>query len=258
VGKTEWLKQNVPDISKGTFYAAFNAVKARCDEQERLMLGGEVPAAPQRKTRTNNLTPMQSEVVTALVAQGYKNKDAILMVKEAEGEDFDSLLKAVLARRAGKVIEFADHKKQLEDEDESGAGELDRGTDSGEAASEPDTEVTPEEAPVQPTPAMTYGDWETYWETHPLPPASEYGRKHFAEAATSFIDRYRYAFDSSAFKKILAMLEDNPDQVRANGDDFARIATVLLAAAENANLLAALIVSTVNSEAFSVEPKEGL
>jgi hypothetical protein len=101
LGKTEWLRQNLPDISRGTFYAAYNSVRARYTEQIRLMLGGEVPPVPQRKTRTNDLTPLQSEVVTALVGQGFKNKDAILMVKEAEGKDFDSLFKAVLTYREG-------------------------------------------------------------------------------------------------------------------------------------------------------------
>ena len=47
ISKTEWLKQNVPNISKGTFYDALNAVKARYADQERLMLGGEALHRPQ-------------------------------------------------------------------------------------------------------------------------------------------------------------------------------------------------------------------
>lgn len=150
VGKTEWLRQNMPDISKGTFYAAFNAVKARYAEQQRLMLGGEVPPAPQPRTRTNHLTPIQSEVVTALVGQGFKNSDAILMVKAAEGQDFESLFKAALDRRAGKVIEFADHKKELDEEAESDKEEVDEAHVEPET-SEPETEVT-QTPPVPPTP----------------------------------------------------------------------------------------------------------
>jgi hypothetical protein len=101
VGKTEWLRQNLPNLSRGTFYSAYGSVKARYAEQERLMLGGEVPPTPQPKTRTNDLTPIQGEVVTALVGQGFKNNDAILMVKAAEGQDFESLFKSALTHRTG-------------------------------------------------------------------------------------------------------------------------------------------------------------
>jgi hypothetical protein len=101
LGKTEWLRQNLPNISRGTFYAAYNSVKARNAEQERLMLGSEVPPTAQPKTRTNDLTSIQSEVVTALVGQGYKNKDAVSMVKAAEGQDFESLFKSAITGRAG-------------------------------------------------------------------------------------------------------------------------------------------------------------
>jgi hypothetical protein len=101
VGKTEWLRQNMPDISKGTFYAALNAAKARYAEQERMMLGIEVPPTPRPKTRTSDLTPIQIEVVTALVGQGFKNNDAILMVKAAEGQDFESLFKSAIRGGAG-------------------------------------------------------------------------------------------------------------------------------------------------------------
>lgn len=101
VGKTEWLQQNMPNLSKGTFYAALKAVKARYTEQQRMMLGGEVPPAPQPRTRTNALTPLQSEVAAALVGQGFKNKDAVSMVTAAEGTDFDSLFRSAQAQRAG-------------------------------------------------------------------------------------------------------------------------------------------------------------
>ena len=98
VGKTEWLRQNMPDISKGTFYAAFNSVKARYAEQERLMLGGEVPQSHQRIT---HLTELQKEVVQALTQQGYKEKDAKSKVKAAVGNDFESLFKSALSPGLG-------------------------------------------------------------------------------------------------------------------------------------------------------------
>lgn len=67
VGKAEWLRQNVPNISKGTFYAAFSAVKARYAEHERLMLGdGDVP--PQRTTRKRHLTETQNPVCVRFAA----------------------------------------------------------------------------------------------------------------------------------------------------------------------------------------------
>ncbi len=142
MGKTEWLRQNLPDISRGTFYAAYNSVRARYTEQTRLMLGGEVPPAPQRKTRTNELTPIQREVVTALVGQGFKNENAILMVKEAGGEDFDSLFKAALALHAGGGIsaspvrdpEIVDpvEGKDKRDHESDESGEQDDKSDSGE------------------------------------------------------------------------------------------------------------------------------
>lgn len=100
VGKTEWLRQNMPDLSKGTFYAALNAVKTRYAEQERLMLGG---VSPRSNTLNAPLTETQSAVVQALVGQGYKNEDAVSMVNAAEGEDFDSLFRSALAHRGEGV-----------------------------------------------------------------------------------------------------------------------------------------------------------
>jgi hypothetical protein len=93
MGKTEWLRQNLPNISRGTFYAAYNSVKARYAEQERLMLGGDVPQLPQRIT---HFTQLQKEVLQAVIGQGYKEKDARSMVKDAAGNDFESLFRSAL------------------------------------------------------------------------------------------------------------------------------------------------------------------
>ena len=226
----------------------------------------------------DKLTPEQRELRDTLIQQGYSSPEATRLAKVAEGNSVSERFDWVMKQRASEISgsgtdttteEPAPEATETSTAAEPGgvttvtdadAGELDEDSESREAASEPETEVTQEEETpvVQPTPAVTYGDWENFWETHPLSPASEYAHKYLAEAAASFIDRYRYAFGSSAFKKSLAMLKDNPDQVQANADDFARIAAVLRAAAENANLLAALIDSTANPEAFSVKPKEGL
>jgi hypothetical protein len=100
---------------------------------------------------------------------------------------------------------------------------------------------------------VTYEDWESFRKKHPLPPASAYRRKYLAKAVANFVDRYFSSFCGSAFKKSLATLKGKPDQVRANADDFARIATVLRSAAEHANLLAAVISSVVNPDASEAE-----
>jgi len=82
------------------------------------------------------------------------------------------------------------------------------------------------------------------WQNHQLP-APQYKRKYFDEASGNFKDRYRYAFDGSALKKVLAMLKHKPQQVLANAQDFAQLATVLRGVAENANLLAAVITTAL-------------
>ena len=43
VGKTEWLARNMPEISRGTFYAAYNAVKARLAEHSKMLTEGQQP-----------------------------------------------------------------------------------------------------------------------------------------------------------------------------------------------------------------------
>jgi hypothetical protein len=126
VGKTEWLRQNMPDISKGTFYAALNSIRQRYAEAERLILGGEVPQASSGRA---HLTETQSEVVQALVAQGYKPKDAVAMVMAAEGSDFESLFKSAIPHRDPDIhlVESAG----VQDEEAEGTGDHDA-RDSGE------------------------------------------------------------------------------------------------------------------------------
>jgi hypothetical protein len=247
VGKTEWLKSNLPNISKGTFYDAFNRVKSRLAEQERVMLGGEVPSPPQPKTRTHDLTPIQSEVVTALVGQGYKPKDALVMVKAAEGPDFESLFKSALTPREGGGGTGTPVNEGQEESDDA--------TESDEReTSEPQTEVLREKerTVVQPTAAaVTYVDWKQ----HRIP-SPDFKLKYFGEASENFKDRYRNAFLGSAFKKILMMLKDNPQQVLAHAHDFSQMAVILRATANNLNLLAAAIETALTpSLALEKEPR---
>jgi hypothetical protein len=227
----------------------------------------------------DKLTREQRELRDTLIQQGYKKPEATRLAKAAEGNSVSERFNWVMAQRASEISGSGTDTSAEEPNSEpatetstptepevvttvtdADAVELDQDTESDgrPETSAPDAELTQEEASVgQPTPAATYGDWETFWEKHPLPPPSEYGRKHFSEAAASFIDRYRYAFDGSALKKTLGILKSNPDQVRANADDFARIAIALRSVAENANLLASVIEGAVNPEA-SAKPKEGL
>jgi hypothetical protein len=83
------------------------------------------------------------------------------------------------------------------------------------------------------------------WKSHRLP-AGNYKVKYFDEASRYFVDRYRYAYQGSSFKKILAILKDKPEKVLLNAHDFFLLAALLRGAAENANLLAAVIIGTLN------------
>jgi hypothetical protein len=100
-----------------------------------------------------------------------------------------------------------------------------------------------------PTPAaVTYEDWARHQLTAAAP---AYNRKYFAQASRDFIDRFAYSTSGSAFKKLLLMLREKPDQISANGQDFAQLAVVLRGAADNLNLLVAAIT---NSLAPSPQP----
>lgn len=82
------------------------------------------------------------------------------------------------------------------------------------------------------------------WKNHHLP-APDFKLKYFAEASGDFQDRYYYAFQSSAFKKILDMLNDKPRQVISNSHDFTQLAVVLRGAADNLTLLVSAIATAL-------------
>jgi hypothetical protein len=92
----------------------------------------------------------------------------------------------------------------------------------------------PAETPVPET--STFEDWQRHQR-----PAPDYKLKYFADATENFSRNYMSSFEKSGFKKIVQTLRDKPDQVRSNAQDFAQLATMLRAMAENANLLAAAI-----------------
>jgi hypothetical protein len=165
-------------------------------------------AAP--KDPPTQLTPLQNAVVQALVAQGFKKKDAAAMVNAAEGNDFDSLFRSALAHRAGRggtatpAVE-GEQGQELDDEQENSG---DQSTDESLQGSAGTTTVPG----VGPTPAaVTYVDWESYRFPNP-----DFKLKYFAEASGNFTDRFRHAVRGSAFTKILNMVKDNPQQVLAN------------------------------------------
>jgi hypothetical protein len=95
-----------------------------------------------------------------------------------------------------------------------------------------------------PTPAaVTYQDWERHQLTATAP---VYKRKYFAQASSDFIDRFAYSMSGNAFKKLLLMLREKPEQISANGQDFAQLAVVLRGAADNLNLLVAAIANSLS------------
>jgi hypothetical protein len=222
------------------------------------------------------LTELQKEVVQAFIGQGYKEKDARSMVKAAEGDDFDTLFRSALPHQTGKPIApIRDHEAKLDDTESGGPlppvadAEVESSIAGGEEstptipadpqiaaenAATPvlDAEVsafttasgtlsptqTPENVLTPPT--ATYADWEG----HRLP-APEFKRRYFAAASEDFKNRYHYAFQRAAFQKLLTMLKNKPDQVLANAQDFEHLVAVLRGAAENANLLAAVIATAL-------------
>ena len=73
----------------------------------------------------------------------------------------------------------------------------------------------------------------------------EYKLTYFSDASENFSRSYVCSFQKSGFKKIIEVLRDKPDQVLSNAQDFAQLATMLRAVADNANLLAAAISTTL-------------
>jgi len=194
------------------------------------------PKAPKPKP---SLTPTQDAVVQALVGQGYKKKEAITMVKAAEGNDFDSVFRSALAHRSGggktTTPAVEGEREQELDDKEDNSGDQSTGESLQESAGR--TTVPG----VGPTPAaVTYVDWESY-----RLPTPDFKLKYFKEATGNFTDRFRHAVQGSAFKKILTMLKDKPQQVLANAHDFGNLAAVVQGAGDNLNLLAAAITTAL-------------
>jgi len=102
-----------------------------------------------------------------------------------------------------------------------------------------------------PPETATFDDWKSHHLSSP-----QYKLKYFEEASVNFKDRYLYALQGSAFKKILDMLEDKPGQVISNAHDFAQLAVVLQSASENLKLLAAAITTRLTAPPKS-SPRRG-
>jgi hypothetical protein len=223
--------------------------------------GQEKSHAPSCPHYERHLTETQAAVVKALLAQGYKPKDALLMVKSAEGQDFESLFRSALApaanhRATGMTMgheEKPDTQVGTEDKELDGAGVVASDPEAHPIAPSPERQRDPDPEPdseerIETPPALpasasvpqtaTYADWKN----HHLP-SPAYEVKYFEEASANFKDRYLYAFQGSVFKKILDMLEDKPEKVLSNAHDFAQLTVVLRSAAENLKLLAAAITT---------------
>ncbi|MGD0972929.1 MAG: hypothetical protein ABR866_02495 [Candidatus Korobacteraceae bacterium] len=89
------------------------------------------------------------------------------------------------------------------------------------------------------------------WREHNLS-AGTFKRKYYDDAAGYFVDRYKHAFESSPFKKVLGLV-GNPD----HADDLAAMAATLRAAAENLALLADVMEPELNS-ANAAKPEQGV
>ena len=71
--------------------------------------------------------------------------------------------------------------------------------------------------------------------------------KYFADAATTFQYRYDYAF-AGAFRKILTMLKDKPEQVPFHAHDFSQLVVLLRGAADNLHMLADAIDAALSKK----------
>ena len=90
--------------------------------------------------------------------------------------------------------------------------------------------------------SATYQDWERHQLTATAP---VYKRKYFAQASSDFTDRFAYSMSGSAFKKLLLILRERPEQVLANAQDFQQLAVVLRSAADSLNLLTVVVTTAL-------------
>jgi hypothetical protein len=93
----------------------------------------------------------------------------------------------------------------------------------------------------------TFADWQRHQLSAP-----QYKLPYFSEASENFSRSYLGAFQNGEFREILDAIQNKPDQVRSNAQDFGQLAGVLRSVAENANLLAAAISTVLTS---SPEPE---
>ena len=59
VGRTEWLARNMPNISRGTFYAAYNTVKNRFAEHINMLTEGPQPEQQDEASPAGEANPPQ-------------------------------------------------------------------------------------------------------------------------------------------------------------------------------------------------------
>lgn len=118
------------------------------------LLAATGPEPP--KSSTVRLTETQDAVVKALIAQGYKKKDSLSMVKAAAGDDFESLFRSALSHQASKpIVAVREHEEKLNGPFESGQPEtLDEslpGEDKREAAADASNDGFVQDGAEQPT-----------------------------------------------------------------------------------------------------------
>lgn len=114
---------------------------------------------------SGRLTPVQDAVAKALIAQGYKRKHAVAMVKAAEGNDFETLFRSVMAEHpsngnGGTTATVEDIEEAInaaaDESNSEAAAEATRGSTATEARGV--TTVTPVD-PIRLVPGLRVA-WE--------------------------------------------------------------------------------------------------
>ena len=124
-----------------------------CDEEK-----GHAPSCPHYD-HARQLTETQAAVVEALVAQGYKPKDALLMVESAEGQDFESLFRSALLPAVNHRATGMTTGRQ--EEPDTQVGHEDKKLDGAEGVVASDPEVPPSLEPKrEPVPEPEFGSFE--------------------------------------------------------------------------------------------------
>lgn len=127
------LHPDTPQIGWQAWVESKKAVVGSLATVKRLLAAPKDPPAA--------LTPLQDAVVKALIAQGYKKKDAVVMTKAAEGEDFDTLFRSALRSANGEDDDESPESEEEQPDEGSPDDEKESEEPENKSASEKTTEV---------------------------------------------------------------------------------------------------------------------